>query len=327
MTPKQIIVEAWQMTLKERKIRYWGFAMELLETLLDVKLLIYQLYFAYSYMQGELVGFFIVEEMLMKALPAWGFATFIVALVILIVLEIFIPKMCLGAVIGLAAKAHKKEEVRGGLVLALYNFLPIFAVRELFVLAHITTIITVSSLILRYMNAGMHVPLIALLFAFWFISNIFRFFAVFAEEDIVIRKSGIFRALERSFKLIISHVSHIFFLLLLLLVISLRILLNAAVLFVLPAVILGIGFILAYFLSPLLTAIFSTIAGIIVILFASYFFAYLHVFTQTVWTITYMELQKMKDLDVIGVEETPKEEMPTENGMIEDKSESPLVVR
>lgn len=303
MTPKEIIVEAWNLTRRERKIRAWGFVSELLSTLLDTKLLIYQTYFLYSYMQGDPIGFFVIEETLMAILPTWGFITFIVILIILLVLEVFVPKMCLGAIIGLAAKAHKKEEVKGGLVLALYNFLQIFAIRELFVLSHITMIITISSLIIRYMPPGIQLPLIVLSFAMWLLSNVFRFFAIFAEEDVVIRKSGMIAAIGRSFKLIVSHLSHVFFLLLLLLVISIRVLLNAIVLFVLPALILGISVILAYFFSALLTFILSTIAGIILVLFASYFFAYLHVFTQTVWTITYMELQKMKDLDIIDIEQ------------------------
>ena len=324
MTPREIIAEAWSMTQRERKIRAWGFASELLETLLDTKLLIYQTYFAYTYMQGDPIGFFAVEEYLMQALPLWGFITFITILILLVILEIFIPKMCLGAIIGLAAKSHKKEEVKGGLVLALYNFLPLFAVREFFVLGHITIVITISSLVLRYMPSGLHIPIIALALIFWFLSNIFRLLSIFAEEDIVIRKGVIFAAIGRSFKLIISHISHVLFLFLLLLVISLRILLNAVVLFVLPAVIIGLSVLFAYFLSTALTIIFTTIAAIIIILFASYFFAYVHVFTQTVWTITYMELQKMKDLDIIDIgEEEPPAVMPEETTPPEEALAAP----
>lgn len=321
MAPKEIIVEAWNITRRERKIRAWGFVSELLETLLDTKLLIYQTFFLYSYLQGDPIGFFVVEETLMAILPTWGFITFIVILIILLVLEVFIPKMCLGAIIGLAAKAHKKEEVKGGLVLALYNFLQLFALRELFVLSHLTMILTIGSLIIRYMPSGLQLPLIVLSFALWALSNIFRFFAIFAEEDIVIRKSGMFTAIGRSFKLIVSHLSHVFFLFLLLLVISIRVLLNAIVLFVLPALILGISVILAYFFSALLTFILSTIAGIILVFFASYFFAYLHVFTQTVWTITYMELQRMKDLDIIDIEQEAS--TPAEDGHSEPAEEAP----
>ena len=302
MTPREIIAEAWSITTRERSLRRWGFTAALFETLLDVKLLIYQVYFLISYLQGDPIGFFKIEELLFSNLPFWGFLTFIITLIVLFTVEIFLPKMCLGAIIGLAAKAHKKEDVKGGLVLALYNFFPIFAIRELFVLGSTTTMITVISLILRYMGEGFRGMLISLTIFIWVLSNLFRFFANFAEEEAVIRKSGVFRSIGRSFKLIVSHLRHVVFLLMLLFIISLRILLNALVLLVLPAIIIGIGLLLAMFLSTTLTIIVSTIVGVILVFVASYFFAYLHVFQQTVWTITYLELSKLKDLDIIEVE-------------------------
>jgi len=302
MTPREIIAEAWSITTRERSLRRWGFTAALFETLLDVKLLIYQVYFLISYLQGDPIGFFKIEELLFSNLPFWGFLTFIITLIVIFTVEIFLPKMCLGAIIGLAAKAHKKEDVKGGLVLALYNFFPIFAIRELFVLGSTTTMITVISLILRYMGEGFRGMLISLTIFIWVLSNLFRFFANFAEEEAVIRKSGVFRSIGRSFKLIVSHLRHVVFLLMLLFIISLRILLNALVLLVLPAIIIGIGLLLAMFLSTTLTIIVSTIVGVILVFVASYFFAYLHVFQQTVWTITYLELSKLKDLDIIEVE-------------------------
>jgi hypothetical protein len=308
MTPREIIAEAWAITTREKSLRRWGFTASLFETLLDVKLLIYQTYFLFSYLQGDPIGFFKVEEILHEILPLWGFITFIIALLILFTIEIFLPKMCLGAIIGLAAKAHKKEELKGGLVLALYNFFPIFAIRELFVLGGTTAMITVISLILRYMGTGFRGLLITLTISFWALSNILRFFANFAEEETVIKKTGVFGSIGRSFKLIVSHLRHVVFLLILLFIISLRVLLNALVLLVLPGIIVGIGLLLATFLSVTLTIVISTIVGITLVFIASYFFAYLHVFQQTVWTITYMELSKLKDLDIIELEETPKEE-------------------
>ena len=227
MTPREIIAEAWSITTRERSLRRWGFTAALFETLLDVKLLIYQVYFLISYLQGDPIGFFKIEELLFSNLPFWGFLTFIITLIVLFTVEIFLPKMCLGAIIGLAAKAHKKEDVKGGLVLALYNFFPIFAIRELFVLGSTTTMITVISLILRYMGEGFRGMLISLTIFIWVLSNLFRFFANFAEEEAVIRKSGVFRSIGRSFKLIVSHLRHVVFLLMLLFIISLRILLNA----------------------------------------------------------------------------------------------------
>ena len=300
MNPREIIAEAWAITTRERKIRRWGFTSAIFETLFDVKLLIYQTYFLFTYLQGDTIGFFKIEELIYTYLPLWGFLTFIIILGILFVIEIFLPKLCLGAIIGLAAKSYRKEEVKGGLVLALYNFFPIFAIHEFFVLAKLTTTITLCSLILRYIGGGFGSPLIWITLSFYLLSNLFRFFATFAEEGIVIRKLGIFDAMGKSFKLIISYLSHVVFLLILLFVISLRILLNALVLLVLPGLIFGLGIVLATFLSVNLSILIASIVGIVLILIASYFFAYLHVFKQTVWTITYIELSRRKDLDIIA---------------------------
>ncbi len=93
--------------------------------------------------------------------------------------------------------------------------------------------------------------------------------------------------------------SHVMFLLLLLFVISLRIVVNAIMVVLIPGIILGLGLLLATILP---TSISYTIAGIVgvgLVVAASYMFAYIHAFKVAVWTITYLELIKHKDLDVI----------------------------
>jgi hypothetical protein len=308
MSPREIIAEAWLMTTREKKLFRWGFASSILETLFDLKLLTYQLYFAYSYLQGDPIGFFKIEELLYETLPFGVFVFFIVAIITLFIIEIFATKLCLGAVIGLAAKSHKKEEVRGGLVLAVYNFFPIFAIQELFVLGKIGITITLCSLILRYVGGDLAIPMILFVLFFWFFSLIMRFFASFAEEAAVIHKKSVFQAIRKSIKLILSHVRHVFLLLILLVIISIRIIINALVLFVLPAIIIGLSLFLTIFLSTTITIIVTSVVACALIIFASYFFTYLHVFKQTVWTITYLELSKVKELDII--EEAPLGELP-----------------
>jgi hypothetical protein len=50
----------------------------------------------------------------------------------------------------------------------------------------------------------------------------------------------------------------------------------------------------------MITVIIATLVGFILTFIAAYFFTYLHVFKQAVWTIMYMELMKEKEIDVIG---------------------------
>ncbi len=300
MTPREIIAAAWAITTREPSLRRWAFTSSLLETLLRVKLVGYQLYFAYEYfLHGEGAGFFDVEIWLYNALPFWLFALIIVLFVILVVVEFFFPHICTGAIIGLAAKSYRKEEVKGGLVLGLYNFFPIFAIHEFLTLGSLSTIVTVCSLIIRYIPGSLGtlaITMVCILFAF---SLLLRFFFSFAEEAVVTQKLGIFVAIGRSFKLIVSHLSHIVFLLLLLFVISLRILVNAVAVILIPGIMVGLGLLLATILPAAASYTIAGIVGLGLVVAASYLFAYISAFNTTVWTITYLELIKHKDLDVI----------------------------
>jgi hypothetical protein len=301
MTPREIIAEAWAITRKEQHLRRWGIASAFFETLRDVELLLYQAYFMYWYIKGVSVGWLGVEVVLMEHLPFWLFLTITVILIALIPLELFVPTIATGSIIGLAAKAKRGEEVRGGLVLGLYNFFSILEVHGLFVLSGAATLITGVSMMIRYTDGALRVSAIVAFALLWIVGSLFHFFASFSEEAVVIRKKGVFEAVGDSFKLIISHLSHIMFVLLLLFVITLRIIINAVMVLLIPAIAIGLALLLALFLSPAVSYVIAGVVCILLILGASYFFAYLHVFKQTVWTLTYMELSSRKALDEIDL--------------------------
>jgi hypothetical protein len=306
MKPRDIIAKAWALTKKEKQIRHWGFAHSFLRTLLNAKLFIYQSWLAYSYfVWDDPIGFGEMETVLWNNTPHWFAILIIVLFLILIIVELLFPHMAKGAIIGLAAKSYKKEEVKGGLVLAIYNFFPIFALHEILVLSSATTTITLCSLSLRYGGAAGPIACI-ILASIWFVSTIIEFFWIFSEEAIVIKKIGIGKAIKQSTKLVISYLGQVVFLLLLLFVIALRIIANLLMIILVPAVILAFGLLFATFLTETLSYTISSILGLIIIFFASYLFAYLEVFRQTVWTITYMELCQKKELDVIDVDEPTK---------------------
>ncbi len=299
LTPREIIAQAWAVTTTETQLKHWGFFGSFFEILLDVKLLIYQIYFIYSYFKGEGGGLFDIEIMLYNSIPFWLFATLITAFILLVIVELFVPSLADGAIIGLTAKAHGKEKVKGGFILALYNFFPILAVHEVFVFSSLSIFITAISIILRY-GAGLTSMMIVVATVVWIVSNIIKFFSSFTEPGIVIEKLGIFAAGAKSVKLIMGYMPHVMFLAMLLLVISLRIFINTLVIILVPFAILGIGLGLTYVFQPIVSYSIAGITGLVLTLVAAYFFAYLHVFKQAVWTIMYMELIKEKELDKIG---------------------------
>jgi len=305
MNPREIVAKAWAITMREAMLRKWGFASAFLETLLNAKLLAYQTWLIYSYfILKDPIGFFTIESTLIEHLPLWVAITIITTFTLLVAVEWLFPHLAKGAIIGLAAKAYRKEEMKGGLVLAVYNFFPLFAVHELLFISGVTTTMTICSLLLRYGGAAA-IPGIVIVVILWTAGNILEFFWIFSEEAIVVRKLGIRKAIAKSCKLVISYLGHVVFLILLLFVIMLRIVANALMVIIIPGIVLGVGFLLTLFLPHVVSYSIATLLGIAIIFVASYFFAYLEVFRQTVWTLTYIELSQLKDLDVIEEEETP----------------------
>lgn len=305
MTPREIIAEAWAITTREASLRRWAFTSSLLETLLSLKLISYQVYFAYEYFYGSGdAGFFDLEVMLYNALPFWLFATLMTVFLLMVIIEFFMPHLCLGAIIGLGAKAHRKEPVKGGMVLGLYNFFPIFAIHEFLTLSSISTLVTVSSLIIRYVEGGLRTFSIGVAAFLFLVSMTLKFLFSFAEEGVVLQKMGMFAAIGRSFKLIVSHLGQIVFLLLLLFVISLRIVVNAVMVILIPGIVIGLALLLTSILPVVISYSIAAVVGIGLVVGASYMFAYILAFKQTVWTLTYIELCRHKDLDVIGDAET-----------------------
>lgn len=300
MTPRELIAKAWAITQQEKSLRHWGFFSSVFETLLNLKLISYQVYFLIEHWRGGNAGFFDIEIIIYNSMPKWFFWTFVIILLVLFVVELFIPHLALGAITGLAAKAYKGEEVRGGLVLALYNFFPIFAIHEALFLSNWATVITASSVTARYVDGDMKFWIIGFLIFFWLVSNLLAFFFSFAIPAVVIEKISMFTAISQSFKLIISYLGQIMFLLLLLFVITIRILINTLIVLIIPAIVVGIALLFTFILSPAVSYTIAFCIGTVLVMIASYFFGYLLVFQHTVWTITYMELRKNKDLDVIG---------------------------
>lgn len=300
MTPREIIAQAWAITNKEPSLRRWAFASATFETLFSLKLLIYQLYFVYKFFtEGEGAGFFDIEIILYNSIAHWVFWTIVIIFFVLLAIELLLPHMCTGAIIGLAAKSQEGQEVRGGFVLGLFNFFPIFGMHEFLSLASVSVVITMTSVIARYVEGDLKWWCLTMLYVLFLLSNLLKFAFSFANEAVVIERKNVFSAMGKSFKLIISHLPHVMFLLLLLFVISLRIVLNIAMVLLIPGIVIGIGWILTFVLSPAVSYSIAGILGIGLIIGASYFFAYLHAFKHTVWTITYLELIKRKELDHI----------------------------
>ena len=311
MTPRDIIARAWTMTLEEKVLWPWGIVTAFAETLQSVQFISLQSWYFYTLIVDKRrVDFVAVWNTITDTLPMWFIVFIAITWGLTWSITKLIPTFSKGAIIGLAAKIHNEQDHRGGLVMALYNFVKIAEFHGMFMLANTSLVLWCSSLAIRWLDDGGSTAVtLIVLWTLWFFSSFLYLISSFAEEGVVIKKHGVFKAVSESMKLFVSHVGHIVFVMILLLVISIRIFVSAVAFVLLPIIVIGIALGLMTFLSKVVSALIAGVIGIALLAVVSYFFSYLVLFQQTVWTLTYMELSKLKDVDVIDesaeVSETP----------------------
>ena len=304
MTPRELIAEAWHITTEhKRKLLPWGAADAFILMIAAMSFMSYQMYVLGTFFRtGEIVSWRTVitniAEFLDNSPTLIGIL--IAFTVIYGILWVLIPRLATGALIGLAAKIHCGDKPKGSLVLAVFNFVHLLELSAALVLIEGKTLFSFWSLLIRYMGAADAIfSTSAVLIIIWCVSFVFHFLFMFSEEAIVIRKMGVFRSIGHSFKLVISYLSKVVLIGILLLVIILRIIINAVIIFLIPSIVMGLGLLLARFIPHLVSFGISGSIGLVGMLFASYFLGYVTVFKHTVWTITYIELSKLKELDII----------------------------
>ena len=299
LTPREIVAQAWTITTTEPALKRWGFFGTFFRLLLDIKLVAYQIYFLLAFLHGKEVGLFDDAIWLYNTVSFGVFTTILISFFLLLAVEVFVPSMTDGPIIGLTAKSYKHEPVQGGFILGLYNFFPILTVHEIFIFSGLNILITAVSILLRY-GEGLTPFLIVIALVLWSMSSVLKFLSRFSEPAIVIDKVGIFDSIGKSIKLVFSYPQHVMFLIVLLILISIRVFINTVLIVLIPAVVFDIGLVLTYVVTPAISYTIAGSIGIVMIFIVAYFFTYLHVFKQTVWTLMYMELKTQKEMDVIG---------------------------
>ena len=326
MTPRELIAEAWHITTEhKRKLLPWGAADAFVLLFAAMGFMSYQVYVLSAFFRTgsspsarevftELSNLLGNDQLLI--------GTLIVLTAIYGIFWLVVPRFATGALIGLAAKIHCGDKPKGSLALAVFNFMPLLELSAALALIDGKMLFSFWSILVRYMGADdIIITTSAVLVLIWCVSFIFHFLFMFAEEAIVIRKMGMFRSIGHSFKLVISYLSKVVLIGILLLVIILRIIVNAIVIFLIPSIVMGLGLLLARFMPHFVSFGISGCIGLIAMAFASYFLGYVTVFKHTVWTITYIELSKLKELDIIEAPEDVKKEEEIEE--IKEGGESP----
>jgi hypothetical protein len=297
MNHRHIIAQAWEFTQNNKKMIYWyAFFPSLLTTMAGVIYLMYQ-YFAFrssplfeNWNQSfTMVALKTVVDIVRQNISS-TFPLLVVA-VIIIILYLLIPSACDGAIIQLIARKKNGQDVRtrDGLRFGMMSFLPLFEYSWLIRTFSLVSLFGNASFVMR--NLGMT--------AFWVASPVFVVIAIagiamtvlftYAEYYIVIDDSKVLESVAKSAKLVFEHLEETILLSILMLIISVRILIQLLFVLLIPLAIIGSIYLFASWI-PWIGFVVGGVLGLGLLYLASYLSATIHVFAATVWTFSFLYL-------------------------------------
>ncbi|MDD4352566.1 MAG: hypothetical protein PHU71_06370 [Candidatus Gracilibacteria bacterium] len=138
--------------------------------------------------------------------------------------------------------------------------------------------------------------------------SFFTLLITYGEYDLVIHKHGPFKAIRNSITLVTFHLGETLLMMMLVLLISIRAIINILLVFFIPAAVASIIGYLTLHISQLIAVGVGVTIGMIIFWFAVKIAGALHVFTTAVWTLTYMDLDSRQDHKILANEKDDIEE-------------------
>lgn len=299
---RQTIHDAWVFTQENRKLMLWySFLPSLLTTVVGIGYLAYQ-FFAFK--RSPL--FENAEESFLKELALLIINFFkrydelfipaLIAAVVVFILYALLPTLCQGALIQVIARKRKGEHVRviDGISFGLLVFLPLLEYHLLIKGFSMWGIVTEAAFVVRNLGTGAIKIMLPIFGIAAVIAVILTLLFTYTEFYIVLERKKILSAIGKSCALVILNWQHTFLIMILMLIIGLRVIVNLVAVLLVPAlIILSAGFLATISLDKI-GIVIGAVIGFVSLLFTAYFNGILHMFANTVWTFTFMQLIEQK---------------------------------
>ena len=283
------------MTNSERGFVWYGVVPAFFGTLVGIGYLVYQfLAFRTSPFFGAKEFDFSRIESLMRDFASNhpGLLILLAVLAAIVgILYFLLPPFCEGGIIGLTSAIHKKKEgvkASDGIAIGAHHFLRMFEFRMVIGSFGFIYFLTVISLTIR--KLGTPSWLVFLLGFIFIASLLISFLFIYAQNFIVLENRKLIPAFIGSAQLVISNFGKTILMWFLMLLISIRVIINVVLIFFIPAL---VAFVANFFVSVIAFTfgiILAALVGFAVILLASYLAGVLHVFTTVAWTLTFLNL-------------------------------------
>lgn len=304
MNYKQIIADSWKFTQSHKKLIYWfGFPPSLITTTVGIGYIVYQFFaFKTSYLfdnDEHSFSFTVVNY-------GWSFISahaslsvpLIITAIIVAIMYFLMPTLFKASAIQAIARAKNGQPsgVGVGFRYGVMAFLPLLEYHTLIGTFSWISMLTEGSFVLRNLGVGMFQMMLPVFIVVFILSIFLTLLFTYADLYIVIDDVGVLDAMKKSAKLVIMSWQHTLLITILMIIIGVRIIIQALFVFLIPALL----FLLAGYLTSM--AIGGTIliavgiVGIVGLIIASYLTGVVDIFSYAVWTFTFLELTSQKEV-------------------------------
>ena len=304
MNYKQIIAESWGYTQKNKSLITWfGFLPALLTTSVGVGYIAYQIFaFKTSWMfdnaeHSSLTQVVTLIWDFIKTHVSWTVPLVVIAIIFAIFYFLF-PTVAKASAIQMIARNRNGQKAGAGTGLrhGIMSFLPLFEYHLLIKTFSFFAILIEMSFVVRNLGSTIFYFLLPAFIVYIFISLLLTLLFTYADFFIVVDDKGVFESMKESGKLVINHWQSTFLITILMLIIGVRIIIQAFVVLVIPGIIILVSGYIATVTLPVTGIIVGLTIGGIGLIVAAYLNGIVDIFSYSVWTFTFLQLTSEKEL-------------------------------
>lgn len=308
MNTRDIVRKAWQMTqVHLKKLIWYGAVPAFFSVVVSVVYLAYQ-YEAFR--SSPLFSDHPSSGVISNFGKLWGFVSghvglsiaFGVMAVLIVLGYILLPPIFRGTLIQAVMRIRHYKPIEGSFQTGVRKFFPMFEFGLLTGAFSITTLFTEGSFVLRWWGERMFFFVLPMLLFVAMVGLIISFLFTYSEYFIVLKDENIMKSLGSSAVLVISNLRRTILIFILMILISARVILNVLLVLFIPMLIIGISSFFATVAWVKVGIAINILIGIGLVLLASYLMGLFHVFSTTVWVLTF-DILSQKGQEVIADED------------------------
>lgn len=310
MNVRDIVRKAWQITqVHLKKLIWYGAIPAFFHTLVSGVYIAYQYNaFRHSSLFGEAgTGTGLTKDLgfLWQIISSHPKLTvlFIITGILVLIGNILLPPVFRGTLIHALMRIRNYETITGSMEIGIRRFFPMFEFALITGSFSIITVFTESSFILRWWGENIFFFALPILLFIATVGLIVSFLFTYSEYFIVLENKRIIQSIAESAILVLSNLRKTILIFLLILLISVRVILNVIIVLCIPT---GLVFLAGWLATTFLQVIGIAIAlllAVVILLVTSYLMGLFNVFSTAVWVFSYAELTnknnpQTKDVDL-----------------------------